>query len=142
GREAARDQLPGAAAAGRPGDAARLQRQHPHAGAAMHPTRRARRVHRTARRSTGQAVRAKAIERLAPWGGTALYDVVIRALDLLGRQSGRRALLVFSDGEDQSSHATMPSVVQRAEASDATIYIIGQGRALRAATLQQLMKQL
>jgi len=95
-----------------------------------------------ARRSTDQAVRAKAIERLAPWGGTALYDVVIRALDLLGRQSGRRALLVFSDGEDQSSHATMPSVVQRAEASDATIYMIGQGRALRAATLQQLMKQL
>src|SRR4029078_6090039 len=47
-----------------------------------------------ARRSTAQAVRAKAIERLAPWGGTALYDVVIRALDLLGRQSGRRALLV------------------------------------------------
>jgi len=32
--------------------------------------------------------------------------------------------------------------VQRAEASDATIYMIGQGRALRAATLQQLMKQL
>jgi len=95
-----------------------------------------------ARRSTDQAVRAKAIERLAPWGGTALYDVIIRALDLLGRQSGRRALLVFTDGEDQSSHATMPSVLQRAEASDATIYMIGQGRALRAASLQQLMKQL
>ena len=45
-----------------------------------------------ARRSTDQAVRAKAIDRLAPWGGTALYDVVIRALDLLGRQIGRRAL--------------------------------------------------
>ena len=95
-----------------------------------------------ARRSTDQAVRAKAIERLAPWGGTALYDVIIRALDLLGRQSGRRALLVFTDGEDQSSHATMPSVLQRAEASDATIYMIGQGRARRAASLQQLMKQL
>jgi Ca-activated chloride channel homolog len=95
-----------------------------------------------ARRSTDQAVRAKAIERLAPWGGTALYDVLVRALDLLGRQSGRRALLVFSDGEDQSSHATMASVLQRAEASDATIYMIGQGRALRAPSLQQLMKQL
>ena len=95
-----------------------------------------------ARRSTDQAVRAKAIARLAPWGGTALYDVIIRALDLLGRQSGRRALLVFSDGEDQSSHASMPSVVTRAEASDATIYMIGQGRALHAASLQLLMKRL
>lgn len=95
-----------------------------------------------ARRSTDQAVRAKAIARLAPWGGTALYDVIIRALDLLGRQSGRRALLVFSDGEDQSSHASMPSVVTRAEASDATIYMIGQGRALHTGALQQLMKRL
>jgi len=95
-----------------------------------------------ARRSTDQAVRAKAIDRLAPWGGTALYDVIIRALDLLGRQSGRRALLVFSDGDDQSSHAPMNSVLKRAESSDATIYMIGQGRALRATTLQQLMKQL
>ena len=95
-----------------------------------------------ARRSTDQAARAKAIARLAPWGGTALYDVIIRALDLLGRQSGRRALLVFSDGEDQSSHASMASVVTRAEASDATIYMIGQGRALQATALQQLMKRL
>jgi VWFA-related protein len=95
-----------------------------------------------ARRSTDQAVRAKAIDRLAPWGGTALYDVVIRALDLLGRQPGRRALLVFSDGEDQSSHAPIASVLRRAESSDATIYMIGQGRALQAAALQQLMKQL
>jgi Ca-activated chloride channel homolog len=95
-----------------------------------------------ARRSTDQTVRAHAISRLSPWGGTALYDVIIKALDLLGRQSGRRSLLVFSDGEDQSSHASMATVIQRAEASDATIYMIGQGRALRATGLQQLMRQL
>ena len=95
-----------------------------------------------ARRSTEQAVRARAIDRLAPWGGTALYDAVVHALGILGRQSGRRSLLVFSDGEDQSSHATVASVVQRAEASDATIYVIGQGRALKAAALQQLMHRL
>ena len=36
----------------------------------------------------------------------------------------------------------MASVFKRAEASDATIYMIGQGRALQASALQQLMKQL
>jgi Ca-activated chloride channel homolog len=95
-----------------------------------------------ARRATDQATRAKAIGRLAPWGGTALYDAVIHSLDLLGRQPGRRALVVFSDGEDQSSHAPIASVVTRSEASDATIYMIGQGRALKATALQQLMRQL
>jgi len=95
-----------------------------------------------AHRSSDQEVRAKAVERLAPWGGTALYDVIIRAADLLGLQSGRRAMAVFTDGDDQSSHASMPAVVQRAEASDATIYMIGEGRAIEARNLQQLMRQL
>ena len=95
-----------------------------------------------ARRSTDRAARERAVGRLAPFGGTALYDVIIHAFDLLGRQAGRRSLLVFSDGEDQSSRASMPAVVKRAEASDATVYMIGQGRALRASSLQQLMKQL
>lgn len=95
-----------------------------------------------ARRSTDRAARERAVSRLAPFGGTALYDVIIHAFDLLGRQAGRRSLVVFSDGEDQSSRASMPSVIQRAEASDATVYMIGQGRALRARALQQLMRQL
>jgi Ca-activated chloride channel family protein len=95
-----------------------------------------------ARRSTDRAARERAVGRLAPFGGTALYDVIIHAFDLLGRQAGRRSLLVFSDGEDQSSRASMQAVVQRAEASDATVYMIGQGRALRAPALQQLMRQL
>jgi VWFA-related protein len=49
---------------------------------------------------------------------------------------------VFSDGEDHSSHAAVDAVLQRAEASDATIYVIGQGRALKATALQQLMQRL
>ena len=95
-----------------------------------------------ARRSTDQTVRARAISRLAPWGGTALYDAIVHALGILGRQPGRRSLVVFSDGDDQSSHASVDLVVQRAEASDATIYVIGQGRALKATALQKLMQRL
>jgi VWFA-related protein len=95
-----------------------------------------------ARRATDQAVRARAIDRLAPWGSTALYDVILRSLDLLGRQPGRRAMVVFTDGDDQASRAGMPAVLQRAEASDATMYMIGAGRALDAPSLQELMNRL
>jgi len=94
------------------------------------------------RRSTDRAARARAVERLAPWGGTALYDAIVHALGILGRQSGRRSLVVFSDGEDHSSHAAVDTVIQRAEASDATIYVIGQGQALKNTALQQLMHRL
>jgi Ca-activated chloride channel homolog len=95
-----------------------------------------------ARRSTDQAARARAIDRLAAWGGTALYDVIVHALDLLGRQPGRRSVVLFSDGDDQSSRTPLDTAVARTEASDATIYGIGQGRAVRSRDLQKLMQRL
>ncbi|MBE3073143.1 MAG: VWA domain-containing protein [Acidobacteria bacterium] len=70
-----------------------------------------------AKPSTDPAARLKAIDRLEGWGGTALYDVIVRSMDTLGRQSGRRALVVFSDGEDQSSHITLSVAEGRVEAS-------------------------
>ena len=79
---------------------------------------------------------------MAPWGGTALYDVTIKAIDLLGRQPGRRSIVIFSDGDDQSSHAPIDAAIARAEGSDATIYAIGQGRAVRASDLQDLLRRL
>jgi VWFA-related protein len=94
-----------------------------------------------AHRSKEQEVRVKAIDRMAPWGGTALYDCVIDALNRLGRQSGRRSVLLFSDGDDQSSHATLEAAVARAEGSDATIYVIGQGRAIRTRDLQSILRR-
>lgn len=95
-----------------------------------------------ARRTTDQVARERAVDRMAPWGGTALYDVILKSIDLLGRQSGRRAIVLFSDGDDQSSHATLETAMARAEGSDATIYSIGQGRAVRSPELQRLMRRL
>jgi Ca-activated chloride channel homolog len=95
-----------------------------------------------ARRSTDQAARTRAIDRLAAWGGTALYDAIVHALDLLGRQPGRRSVVLFSDGDDQSSRTPIDTAVARTEASDATIYAIGQGRAVRSRDLQKLMERL
>ena len=95
-----------------------------------------------ARRDTNQERRAQAIDRMAPWGGTALYDVIIRSVNLLGRQPGRRAIVLFSDGDDQSSHSPLEAAIKRTEGSDATIYAIGQGRAVQAPELQRLMTQL
>ena len=92
-------------------------------------------------RSKDQAARVKAIDLMRAWGGTALYDVILKGLNLLGRHPGRRSMLLFSDGDDQSSHATLEAAVARAEESDATIYVIGQGRAVRAHDLQEILKR-
>jgi VWFA-related protein len=95
-----------------------------------------------ARKATDPAERIKAVDRLAPWGSTALYDVLLRGAEMLGRQTGRKALVVFTDGEDQGSHATINDVERRLQASDMTLYMIGQGRGVTMEPLKKIMERL
>jgi Ca-activated chloride channel family protein len=94
------------------------------------------------RRSTDMAARLKAVDRLKPWGGTALYDAILTSLNTVGKQPGRRALVVFTDGEDQNSVATMKRVETRMETSDATIYAIGLGRSVKDRSLADILRHL
>ncbi len=95
-----------------------------------------------ARRSTDPEQRVRAVDRLAPWGGTALFDAMLTALNTVGKQPGRRAIVVFSDGEDQNSVATLKRVETRLETSDATIYTIGLGKSVRDRDLAQVMARM
>jgi Ca-activated chloride channel family protein len=94
------------------------------------------------RRETTPEQRLRAVDRLAPWGGTALYDVIVRGLQQLSKQAGRRVLVVFSDGDDRSSHATLRSVEQAVRASDATLFMVALGRGVRNAALKSGIERL
>jgi VWFA-related protein len=94
------------------------------------------------RKTTDPAERIRAVDRLAPWGATALYDVILRAIDMLGRQTGRKALVVFTDGEDQGSHVAIEDVERRLQASDVTLYMIAQGRGISQEYLKKTMQRL
>jgi Ca-activated chloride channel family protein len=95
-----------------------------------------------ARKATDPAERMRAVDRLAPWGATALYDVILRSSDMLGRQIGRKAVVVFSDGEDQGSHVALQDVERRLQTSDVTLYMIGQGRGVTLEYLKRIMVRL
>lgn len=66
-------------------------------------------------------------------GGTTLYDALYLASDeLMRRQKGRKALVLFSDGEDRNSKELLSSAIeaaQRAEVPVYTVYLKGAGRA-------------
>jgi VWFA-related protein len=94
------------------------------------------------RKTTDPGERVRAVDRLAPWGATALYDVIVRAVDMLGRQIGRKALVVFSDGEDQGSHVSLEDVERKLQASDVTLYMIAQGRGISQDYLKKTMPRL
>ena len=95
-----------------------------------------------ARKATDPLERVRAVDRLSPWGATALYDAIMRGVEMLGRQTGRKALVVFSDGEDQGSHVALQDVERRLQSSDVTLYMIGQGRGITQDYLRKTMQRL
>jgi len=95
-----------------------------------------------ARKATDPGERVTAVDRLACWGNTALYDVIVTGINLLGRETGRKAMVVFTDGEDMGSHTSLSDVERRLEASGVTLYVIGQGRALKMDALKERMTRL
>lgn len=95
-----------------------------------------------ASRQQEPAARLAAAGRLSAWGGTALYDAILRSLDMLDAQQGRKALVVFTDGDDQASLATLEDVERRSEVNDVPIYMIGHGREARVPELKRVLERL
>jgi len=57
--------------------------------------------------------------------GTAFYDSIYYSIpEKLAGETGRRALLVFSDGEDNSSSHDMMTAIEEAQAANVLVYTI------------------
>jgi Ca-activated chloride channel family protein len=93
-------------------------------------------------RDAVQDTRLRAIDRLAAWGGTAVFDALVRSADMLQRRPGRKVIVLFSDGDDNTSRTSMDAAVRRMESSDAILYAIGQGEAMRTPRLHALLDRL
>jgi VWFA-related protein len=92
-----------------------------------------------AERETDQRAREDAVELLTSWGGTALYDATIVALDLVSKGWGRKGVVIFSDGDDRHSLTRRETAMARVQASDAMLFTIGFGG---GGTVPELKKSL
>jgi Ca-activated chloride channel homolog len=67
----------------------------------------------------------EALNAIKPWGGTAIYDAIIRAEPMLdARTRERAALVVISDGADTASDASLRDVRSAVLRTDAFIYAV------------------
>jgi VWFA-related protein len=58
-------------------------------------------------------------------GGTMLYDAVLLAADeLMRKQSGRKALILLTDGVDTGSKVSLSSAIEAAQRADTLVYSI------------------
>lgn len=78
--------------------------------------------------STDRQAALAAVDRLDAWSTTALHDAVLTALDRVQAGTGRRALVLLSDGDDRYSDASAEDVLARARESDVLVYPIALGR--------------
>jgi len=85
-----------------------------------------------------------AIDQMAPGPlnmGTRLYDAVDFALSALRPVSGRKAVILFTDGENTWGKATTKSTLHDAEESDVVIYTLQYGDPPAQKYLQQLAEK-
>jgi VWFA-related protein len=76
--------------------------------------------------TTDRQVLSRALNRVVPHGGTAMYDAVAEAIPLAQRgQFRKKALVVISDGNDTSSTTRIKDVQQLIRESETLVYAIG-----------------
>jgi Ca-activated chloride channel family protein len=69
---------------------------------------------------------SNAISRIAPTGGTAMYDAVAEALPLAARgMNQKKAIVVISDGNDTSSQTGIRDLKQLIRQSEVLVYAVG-----------------
>ena len=76
--------------------------------------------------TTDRSAISRAVGRVDPVGGTALYDAIARALPVAaaGRHK-KKAVLVISDGNDTSSSISVQLLRQRIRESEVLVYALG-----------------
>jgi len=82
--------------------------------------------------TTDRAAISRAVGRVDPVGGTAIYDAVARAVPMAaaGRHK-KKALLVISDGNDTSSTISVALLRQQIRDSEVLVYALGVDGAVR-----------
>jgi Ca-activated chloride channel family protein len=78
--------------------------------------------------SADRAAALQALDRLEPWSTTALHDAIIASIGMIQPATGRRALVLLSDGVDRYSQATAADVLDRARRADVLVYPIAVSR--------------
>jgi VWFA-related protein len=76
--------------------------------------------------TTDRQLISRALGRITPNGGTAMFDAVVQAIPLARQgRNQKKAILVISDGNDTASRADIREVKQQIRESEVLIYAIG-----------------
>lgn len=99
-------------------------------------------VYTFARPGSSPDERERAVDGLKAWGGTALYTAIVEAIRQVSDTIGRKAVVIFTDGDDRDSAIDAKEVRQAIERSDTAIYFVAAADAARPGATLSLLEQL
>jgi VWFA-related protein len=80
----------------------------------------------------------KEIEQIKIGKDTALNDAIMKSLQLLSPYTGRRAVVVLTDGKENRSKATREEAIQEAVRIGVPVITVGLGKEVDAAALEAM----
>lgn len=92
--------------------------------------------------TTDKAAAKRAVLRTRAEGQTALFDALSETSQEISARPGKKALVVFTDGDDNSSVLNANAAVTRAKKAGIPIYAIAEGEATHSANLKKLLEEL
>ncbi len=75
-------------------------------------------------------------------GATALFDSLSEIAKQLSLRKGKKAVIVFTDGADNSSYLNANAVMRRARSSGIPVYAVAEGEALGSLELMKALRDL
>ena len=92
--------------------------------------------------TTDKDAAKRAVLRTRAEGATALFDALSETSEELSKRAGKKALVVFTDGDDNSSILNADAAVARANKLGVPLYSVVEGEAMQSAKLKKLLEEL
>jgi Ca-activated chloride channel family protein len=92
--------------------------------------------------TTDKAAAKRAVLRTRAEGQTALFDALSEVAQEISKRPGKKALVVFSDGDDNASVLNANAAVTRAKKAGIPLYAIAEGEATHSKELRKLLDDL
>ena len=92
--------------------------------------------------TTDKDAAKRAVLRTHAQGQTALFDALSQVARDISKKQGKKTLIVFTDGDDNSSALGANAVVARAKKAGVPLYAVAEGEAARSANLRKLLEDL
>lgn len=83
----------------------------------------------------------EALSAVQPGGHTALYDAIVQGVDSVHGVSGRKAVIVLSDGIANRGVKNIDQAIEFAVKNYVSVYVIGLGEDVRTARLERIAQE-